>query len=46
MIRLFMIQKAQVTDDLRELQGCIYAFLDHKAVHARLVQRTLIIKAV
>ena len=29
-----MIQNPQVMDDLRELQGCIYAFLDHKAVLA------------
>jgi hypothetical protein len=46
-----MIQNPQVIDylkkldDLRELQGCIYAFLDYKAVLAQrslFVQRSLI----
>ncbi len=27
-----MIQNLQVMDDLKELQGCIYAFLDCEAV--------------
>jgi len=30
----FMIRNPQVRDDLRELQGCIHAFSDHKAVLA------------
>ena len=29
-----MIPNPQVMDDLRELQGCIHAFLNHKAVLA------------
>jgi hypothetical protein len=29
-----MIQNPQGMDGLRELQGCIYAILDHKAVLA------------
>jgi hypothetical protein len=29
-----MIQNPQVMDDLRVLQGCIHAYLDHKVVLA------------
>jgi hypothetical protein len=31
----FKIQNIQAMDDLKELQGCIYAFLDHKAALAQ-----------
>jgi hypothetical protein len=30
-----MIQNRQFMDELAELQGCIYAFLDHQAVLAQ-----------